>query len=154
MREVVEREYPDHEKDKPMEDREGHIPVSIKESLDAFLSEEDRPRKKLRLFNDKNSTPGDKASTLSTCLDHLRPHTMTVDRSAASSTDPGSMSSGAMQRFQPKSDKEHDAVDRYGDLKIDVKGWAIVQFHSKYFSQILPFVIPRMMSGPDFFLSP
>ena len=75
---------------------------------------------------------------------------MTVDRSAASSTDPGSMRLGAMQRFQPKSDKQHDAVDRYGDLKINVKGSEIVQFHSKYVSQILPFVIPRMVSGPDF----
>ena len=89
MREAVEREYPDHEQNKPEEDREGHIPVSIQESLDAFLSEEDRPRKKLRLFNDKNSTPGDKASSLSSCFDHVRHHTVTVDRSAAASTDPG-----------------------------------------------------------------
>ena len=27
----------------------------------------------------------------------------------------------------------------------------IPQFHSKYFSQILPFVIPYMVSGPDYF---
>ena len=45
MREAVEREYPDHEQHKPEEDRERHIPLSMQESLDAFLSEEDRPRK-------------------------------------------------------------------------------------------------------------
>ncbi len=26
----------------------------------------------------------------------------------------------------------------------------INQWHSKYFSQVLPFVIPRMVSGPDY----
>ena len=105
----------------------------------------------MRFVSDKNATPGDKGSTLSTCLDHLRPHTMCVDRSAASSTDPDSMRTGAFQRFEPQADKEQRAMDRIGDLKIDVRGSEILQFHSKYVSQVLPFVIPRMVSGPDFF---
>ena len=44
-----------------------------------------------------------------------------------------------------------NGIDRFGDLKSDVIGSEILKFHSKYMSQVLPFVIPRMVSGPDCF---
>ena len=44
-------------------------------------------------------------------------------------------------------------MERCGDLKVVVqqRDKEIMQFHPKYLSQILPFTIPRMVSGPDFY---
>ena len=41
-------------------------------------------------------------------------------------------------------------VERQGDLYAKTGSKLIEQWHSKYFSQIFPFVMPRMVSGPDF----
>ena len=41
-------------------------------------------------------------------------------------------------------------VERQGDLYARTGSKLIEQWHSKYFSQIFPFVMPRMVSGPDF----
>ena len=132
-------------------------------------SEEDRSRKKLRLMSDKNATAGDGARSMDRVLDKVRPPTMCLDKSAASASDPATMRQGAIDRFGDleskeqktvlrvslerhwvQDDKRQNGIDRFGDLKIDVTGSEVVQFHSKYMSQVLPFVIPRMVSGPYF----
>ena len=60
-----------------------------------------------------------------------------MDKSCQASTDPGTQREGALERF--------------GELNIQTGGKPIPQYESKYFSQILPFVMPYMCSGPDFF---
>ena len=62
---------------------------------------------------------------------------MCLDKSAGAASDPATLRQGA--------------IDRYGELTVKTERKEILQFHSKYFSQILPFVIPYMVSGPDFF---
>ncbi len=42
------------------------------------------------------------------------------------------------------------ALERYGDLQVHTGSKLIPQWESKCFSQIMPFVIPRMVSGPDY----
>ena len=108
MMEAVETQYPDHEKDLPIEQRQGFIPVSILEALDAFVShsEEDRSRRRLRLMSDKSATPGDGASSMDTVLDNVRPHTMCLDKSAASASDPATMRQGAIDRCGDLESKE------------------------------------------------
>ena len=85
----------------------------------------------------KHGTPDDSAASLERCFESLRPQAMCVDRSAASLTDPETLRSGALRR--------------YGDLHLETGGKMIFQWHSKYTSQVLPFVMPKMVSGPDYY---
>ena len=71
------------------------------------------------------------------CLEDVRPHAVCIDKSAKACSDPATLREGAIERF--------------GELRATTGNKAIPQFHSQYFSQILPFVIPYMVSGPDFF---
>jgi len=147
MREAVEREYPvaPADRGKPEEEQAGSVPPSILELLQehhgsaeaAPEEEQECTAKRLRLFREKNATPGDGARSVEACLEDLRPQTMCADRSAAACSDPGTQREGA--------------IERYGQLNVCTGGKEILQFHSKYFSQVLPFVIPFMVSGPDFF---
>ena len=96
-----------------------------------------QPQKGTRLSRDKNATPGDGAREATTCLDDVRPTAFTLDRSTAACTDPDVMRTGALQR--------------YGDLRVTTGSEFIRQWHSKYYSQVMPFVILRMVAGPDFY---
>ena len=91
---------------------------------------------KTRFISEKNATPGDGARSSEGCLENIRPTAMTLDRSAQACSDPEALRAGVLERF--------------GDLFINIGTEFVNQYHSKYFSQILPFVIPRMVSGPDF----
>ena len=76
MRVAVTREYPETEDEKPLEERQGHVPESIlrvlreieaekRESLDDATSSEPPP-KRIRLISvqdDKNATPGNPSTT-------------------------------------------------------------------------------------------
>ena len=74
---------------------------------------------------------------METCLEDLRPHAICTDKSVKACSDPATLREGALER--------------YGELRVMTGGQKIPQWHSKYLSQIMPFVIPRMVSGPDFF---
>jgi len=145
MREAVEREYPEREAHIEECARTGSIPPSILQLLEEAQLERDQAEehcqrnglKRKRVLDDKNSTPGDGATSVENCLNDLRPHAMCVDKSVQACSDPATLREGALER--------------YGDLNVKTGGKEILQFHSKYFSQILPFVIPYMVSGPDFF---
>ena len=66
----------------------------------------------------------------------MRPKAFTLDRDTSSCTDPVALREGALSR--------------YGELHIRTGNEFLNQWHSKYYSQVFPFVIPRMVSGPDF----
>jgi len=125
IRRDVAREYPEHEA----------IPTSLLE----VLQEATTASKRVRLADVKNATPGNGATSVEACLDDVRPTSVCLDKSAAAAVDPGARRTAAFQR--------------YGELKVEVqqKNKEVVQFHPKYISQALPFVVPRMVSGPDFF---
>ena len=82
---------------------------------------------------------GDGARPLEETLEGVRPQIVTISKDANSAVDTVSRQCGALRR--------------YAELKINIqeKNKEVVQFHPKYISQALPFVIPRMVSGPDFF---
>eukprot|EP00972_Heterocapsa_arctica_P073956 10916704-Heterocapsa_arctica.AAC.1 len=88
------------------------------------------------LFREKNATPGDPARAREGCLQDLRPHAVCRDKSAKVCSDPAALREGALER--------------YGDLHVHTGSSLIPQWENKYFSQIMPFVIPRMVSGPDY----
>ena len=84
----------------------------------------------------ENETLGSAMGSPESCLDDVRPVAVCLDRSTQACTDPASLREGALER--------------YGDLCVRIWSKRIFQWHSKYFSQVLPFVIPRMVSGPDY----
>ena len=154
MRAAVQKQYPEREGHLPESDREGELPPSIVQ----LLEEREHERRELeearskrstdgtelneakaarsRVLTDKNATPSDGPRSLEKCLDDIRPKAFTLDRATVSCSDPATLRAGALQR--------------YGEMHVQTGSRFINQWHSKYFSQILPFVIPRMVSGPDY----
>ena len=144
MRTTVAREYPETESNVPDNDKTGHIPQSVLEvlqenkgstGLSAATGEYEC--KKRRMVNEKNATPGDGARTLDNCLEDLRPHAICLDKNVKACSDPATLREGALER--------------YGELHVNTGRKEQCQFHSKYTSQVLPFVVPRMVSGPDYY---
>ena len=84
----------------------------------------------------KLATPGDGPQPLDSCLDEVRPKAFTVTRDPELCTDPQLLRGGALSR--------------YGDLNIQTSTAFVDQWQSKYVSMVHPFVIPRMVSGPDY----
>ena len=139
MRAAVKAEYPETEGDKPLEEREGSMPASIsdmvKEAEDACASDKAGIDNR-SLFSDKNAVPGDRPQNVSNCFNDVRPVAVCLDRKSVSASDPAAMRQGAVERF--------------GDMHVQTGAKMIHQWHSKYFSQVMPFVMPRMVSGPDY----
>ena len=143
MREIVAREYPEREGHIDLDQRAGEVPQGILETM-REMEENQRCAaaagktwcKRERLFRDKNATPGDKGDVVNECLGDVRPMAMCVDRSTHSISTPAATREGAFSGF--------------GHLAVQTGNKYMSQWCPQYFSQILPFVIPRMVSGPDF----
>ena len=143
MKRLVEDEYPETEAAKPEEEREGVVPAPL---LEAMREAEERRRegelqgeswsKRLKLFRTKNSTPGDSARCITKCMDNIRPMAMCMDRTSTSASNPADLRTAGWQGF--------------GALHVQSGSKWLSQWCSKYFSQVLPFVFPRMVSGADF----
>ena len=154
MRAAVQKQYPEQEGHLPESEREGTLPPSILQLLqereDERREQGDEKRRRSsdvgepneakaarsRLLTDKNATPSDGPRPLEKCLEDVRPKAFTLDRATASCSDPATLRAGALQR--------------YGEMHVHAGSRFINQWHSKYVSQVLPFVIPRMVSGPDY----
>ena len=135
MRGSVEREYPETEGEKPLEEREGHVPESIlrvlreieaekRQALDDAASTE-APAKRARMTSvqdDKNATPGNPSSTAEECLQNVQPVYVTLDRSAKSLSDPAQQRESAIRAFG----------DRDGDLKVHTHGKFVDTWESNY----------------------
>ena len=85
---------------------------------------------------EKNATPGDGAREGAGCLEDLRPKAVHFDRDPTACTDPGSVGAGG--------------VDRFGELSVQTGNKFTDQWKAEAFAQIMPFVIARMVSGPDY----
>ena len=144
MKEAIQQEYPDEESEKPEAQREGSIPTALLEALQEAHQKPDDPgtaeaeAKKMRFLfeREKNATPGDGSRSVDECLQDIRPQAVCMDKEATSNSDPATL--------------REKAIGRYGDLYVQTGSKLIPQWHSKYFAQVQPFVIPRMVSGPDY----
>ena len=85
----------------------------------------------------KNATPDDAATSLESCFAELRPQAICLDKSVQTLSDPATL------RTQ--------VFDGYADVHVQTFTKMIFQWHPKYASQVLPFAIPRMVSGPDYY---
>ena len=135
MEAAVEKRYPDAEKHLPEERREGFVPKVILDNIHRQQKLEQCRAKRARLVEEKQATPGDGARALESCLDDVRPFSITNSRSTSAASEPASIREGALNRF--------------GHLDVHTKADAIPQWESQYFSHILPFVLPYMASRPD-----
>ena len=85
----------------------------------------------------KNATPDDAATSLESCFAELRPQAICLDKSVQTLSDPATL------RTQ--------VFHGYADVHVQTGTKMIFQWHPKYASQVLPFAIPRMVSGPDYY---
>ena len=93
-------------------------------------------KRKIQYIKEKSATPGDGEHDVEHILDELRPSSVTATISTQACSDPATMRIGA--------------VMSHGTLNICSDTEMVKQWHPKYFSMILPFTIPYMVSGPDF----
>jgi hypothetical protein len=140
MRVAVSTEYPlsAEEMVKPDEEREWHLPDDF---ATAEGKEVTRASRVCKRFPEKHSTPDAGAMDIETCLSSGRPASLLMETSVQASTTPSALRENAMAR---------SAGITAGVLHVQTDAKLIPQWHAKYFSQILPFVIPFMVSGPDF----
>ena len=138
MEDDVYKLYPETEGDVPLNRRKGMIPTGIREELETAEREaaESPAKKRKSIHVTKNATPGDIAMNIENCLDDIRPKAFCFDANPSDCTTPDVLREGGLER--------------YSDLHIQTGNQLMSQWESKYFSQILPFVFPRMCSGPDF----
>ena len=144
MRRIVQEEYPETEAHVPEGLRQGHVPPSIaalvreqKEQQAKGGGDKDQLDRRPKLFREKHATPGDRSTGVSECLEGVRPMAVCVDRSRASATTPAEAREGAFSGF--------------GHLLVRTGNQFLPQWCPQYFLQVLPFVIPRMVSRADFF---
>ena len=135
---LVHDKYPEFEANIALSEREGSIPKELREEIEGLTQKmEEKNTKKRRVIHiTKNATPGDAEQKLENCLDDVRPRSFTLDLKPSDCTTPDALKGGALER--------------YGDLNVNVGNQLLSQWESQYFAKILPFVLPRMVSGPDF----
>ena len=136
MQQAVRRLYPvdPASSDRPEEEQTWTIPSDLVCVDDS--SQQDKKRKTAHYVKEKNATPGEGGQMAESFLANTRPSAVNPGQSAASHSDPASMRTGA--------------VMDHGKLTVQTEQKPMGQWHPKYFAQILPFVIPHMVSGPDF----
>ena len=136
MRAAVTQYYPvpEKESEKPEEEQESPMPQDFMDSI--TIEEIEAPMKKRRLIKEKNATPGDGSRSAEGWLDNQRPSFVASELSTGACSDPATMRTGA--------------ILRHGTIFAQTGKELIPQWHSQYFSQILPFVIPYMVFGPDY----
>jgi len=137
MHAAVKRYYPvdEGEHERPVAEQEWTLPTD-------FLPHNPIMRKQSSaLPSEKNATPGDGEQDLDTCLFDSRPMSAVQEVTSSAASDPATMRSGAIDRL---------AGQGPGSSTIQTEHEPLPQWQGKYFSQILPFVIPFVVSGPDF----
>ena len=136
MEKAVASYYPVSAQDlgKPLQEQKSNLPSDLVEFSKPVT--ESRKAKTVAMFRDKASTPGDGGADHDDCLRHNRPATVNPGVSSGSLTDPASART--------------NAIIKHGDLQVQTGHEMLSQWETKYFSQILPFVMPFMVSGPDF----
>ena len=135
MERAVAERYPEQEPDVADEEKQGTIPPCILEDIRSERAKRTKASAPTMTF-EKNATPGDGAREGAGCLEDLRPKAVHFDRDPTACTDPGSVGAGG--------------VDRFGELSVQTGNKFTDQWKAEAFAQIMPFVIARMVSGPDY----
>ena len=156
MRAAVQREYPvsAEQMTRPDGEQEWFLPTDYIESLSEAAT---KKVKRHFLIKEKNATPGDGDISLEGCLADRRPFSVVTESSGLASTDPATLRANTLSLFgstvnddKTNRDRSQEAQIKDGKLVVQTGHSPIHQWEGKYFSQILPFVIPFMVSGPDF----
>jgi len=136
MKDAVAKLYPtsDSEKLKSGEEQKSQLPDDLVDLIHPSSSE--HKRKTVQFAREKSSTPSDGGAASSDCLWNHRPHSVFAGVSTGAIGDPSATRMGAIM--------QHDKIEVQTGHKL------VSQWESKYISQVLPFVIPFMVSGPDY----
>ena len=156
MRAAVERDYAvaAAEHGKPTEEQEYVMPPDFLESI---LDIKSGGGKRRKLMKEKNATPGEGDVSMKSCFEDRRPCSVVSETSALACSNPAALRTSTIDRFgtaadaaAPDASTPLGACIKDGDLSVQTGHELIPQWHGKYFAMILPFVIPYMVSGPDF----
>ena len=162
LRRAVARWYPygEHQTQIPEEERFCDVSQYIAQELSADSNTESSKRPRTSLLKEKSATPGDGDHDPNDDILQTRPCTVNPGVSTKAFSDPAAMRTASLIQYgDPKTtaapvknpaENPLDASLRDGKLSISTKSAPIDQWHGKYFSQILPFVIPFLVSGPDY----
>lgn len=97
------------------------------------------------LWKDKASVPGKgPKATVGTALLSPERHVQVLDVNPYGNTPFADVQAAVLAEFAPSG------RTRFADLAVNLDRQFLPQWHAKYFSQIMPFEIPRMVSGPDY----
>ena len=156
MQAAVERYYrvPVGERSRPVEEQEWHLPGDFFDSIsESQLLSAKRPF----LLKEKNATPGEGAVSVESCFGERRPSSVVSETSGQACSTPAKLrtsticSFGAVSKSSDPNEPSAQAANlEEGRLVVRTGHKLLPQWEGKYFSTILPFVIPYMVSGPDF----
>ncbi len=138
---AVEAKYPETEAEKPPDERQGHVPPSILKILEEYQdAPEELPNVKKTLQKmvtfEKHATPGNASVELRDAWQDVRPKSFMLDKSPEACSDPALVRAGGFAR--------------YGEMHTQTDNTFLNQWQTQYTSQVLPFVIPKCVSGPDY----
>ena len=98
------------------------------------------------LWKEKASTPGKKPSNgLASALCNPERHCQVLDVNPFADTPFPDVQTAILAKFARK-----ESIVHFANMTVQLDRNFIPQWHSKYFSQVMPFEIPRMVSGPDY----
>ncbi|CAK9024343.1 ATP-dependent DNA helicase [Durusdinium trenchii] len=131
MQSALDRHYPETEAHLPLEERRGLLEVVENETS---------------LWREKASTPGKKPSNgLASALGNPERTCQVLDVNPFADTSFPDAQTAILAKFARKESNVH-----FANVTVQLDRKFIPQWHAKYFSQVMPFEIPRMVSGPDY----
>lgn len=99
-----------------------------------------------KVWKEKSSTPGKKpAETVGDAFEDIERHCQVLDVNPFSGTPFPDVQTAVLAQFS-----KQDPKIKFVNMAVQLDRKFLPQWHSKYFSQIMPFEIPRMVSGPDY----
>ena len=146
MQAAVDREYPVplEEQKRPLVEQECALPFDFLSSLeDSHVVQ----IKRRTLLKEKNATPGEGELPLDSFLEDHRPSSVVNENCGAACSDPATLRTSTITKFGPS---EQGACLEGGKISVQTGQEPLPQWNGQYFSQVLPFAIPYMVSGPDF----
>jgi hypothetical protein len=131
--EKVQKFYPEQEANVAEVLRQGRVPGPVQEAMQATLRKPPLPG---TIQPQKNATPAEGSVEVSRVFLGVRPHTMVVERSSKNVANPGEQLGAALEKAD--------------EMSITTGASMVPQWETQYFSRVFPFVMPRMVGGPEF----
>ena len=119
------------------EDIEGVVPPAVLRKIEEIQRTQ---RHDKSLIQDKHATPAEGGQQISEVFRGARPLSIVEERTSDAGVDVAGQRTEVLRQFTPF------------DVKVEAQ--YVKQFHSLYPAQVLPFTLPYMVGGPEYFNRP